>query len=189
MTNIKKFNNKRMMLTFAAVFLLPVLLAKLALENGWFNQAATNKGQLISPPLDATSLDIRQSEPKWKLVYVLPEICEQACENALYSIIQVHSALGKHSDRAEAVVITHEKSDTVQLGILEQNLKVRLLSSDLQTVNQVFKDTSVEGIFISDTLDNVILRYSLQNDSKKSVLDSRDILSDMRKVLKLSRIG
>jgi hypothetical protein len=38
-------------------------------------------------------------------------------------------------------------------------------------------------------LNNVILRYSLQVDPKISILDSRDILSDMRKVLKLSRIG
>jgi hypothetical protein len=188
-TNIKKANNKRMMLTFAAVFLVPVLLAKLALENGWFNQAATNKGQLISPPLDATIIGIRQSEPKWKLVYVLPAICNQTCENALYSIIQVRSALGKESDRAEAVVITHEKSDSKQLIILGGNKNVRLLSSDLQSVKQVFKDESLEGIFISDTLDNVILRYPLQSEPKKSVLDSRDILSDMRKVLKLSRIG
>jgi len=177
------------MLTFAAVFLIPVLLAKLALENGWFNQAATNKGQLLSPPLDATSIGIRQSEPKWKLVYVLPEICDQTCENALYSIIQVRSALGKESDRAEAVVITHEKSDNKQLTMLGDNQNVRLLSSDLQSVKQVFKDNTLEGIFISDTLDNVILRYPLQSDPKKSVLDSRDILSDMRKVLKLSRIG
>jgi hypothetical protein len=188
-TNIKKSNNKRMMLTFAAVFLIPVLLAKLALDNGWFNQAATNKGQLISPPLDASSIGIRQSEPKWKLVYVLPELCDQACENALYSIIQVRSALGKQSDRAEAVVITHEKSDNKQLTILEGNQNVRLLSSDLQSVKKVFKDNALEGIYISDTLDNVILRYPLQSDPKKSVLDSRDILSDMRKVLKLSRIG
>jgi hypothetical protein len=86
-------------------------------------------------------------------------------------------------------VITHEKSDSKQLIILGGNKNVRLLSSDLQSVKQVFKDESLEGIFISDTLDNVILRYPLQSEPKKSVLDSRDILSDMRKVLKLSRIG
>ena len=189
MTNIKKANNKRLMFIFVAVFVLPVLLAKLALENGWFNQAATNKGQLISPPLDVSSLDTKQPEPKWKLVYVLPEICNQACENALYSIIQVRSALGKHSDRAEVLVITHEKSNSAQITSLEKNQKVRLLSSDLLSVQQVFKDDIREGIFIADTLNNVILRYSLQIDPKKSVLDSRDILSDMRKVLKLSRIG
>ena len=189
MTNIKKANNKRLMFIFVAVFVLPVLLAKLALDNGWFNQAATNKGQLISPPLDVSSIDTRQPEPKWKLVYVLPETCNQACENALYSIIQVRSALGKHSDRAEVLVITHENSDSEQHAVLKQNQNVRLLTTDLNSVKQIFKDNIREGIFIADTLNNVILRYSLQVDPKIAILDSRDILSDMRKVLKLSRIG
>ncbi len=43
--------------------------------------------------------------------------------------------------------------------------------------------------FVADTLGNVILRYPLQTDKEQAILDSRDILSDMRKVLKLSRIG
>jgi hypothetical protein len=189
LTNIKKAKNKRLMFIFVAVFVLPVLLAKLALDNSWFNQAATNKGQLISPPLDVSSIDTSQPEPKWKLIYVLPETCNQACENALYSIIQVRSALGKHSDRAEVLVITHENSDNEQHAILKQNQNVRLLTTDLNSVKQIFKDNIREGIFIADTLNNVILRYSLQVDSKISILDSRDILSDMRKVLKLSRIG
>jgi hypothetical protein len=101
----------------------------------------------------------------------------------------VRSALGKHMDRAEVLVITHENSDSEQHTILKQNQNVRLLTTDLNSVKQIFKDNIREGIFIADTLNNVILRYSLQVDPKISILDSRDILSDMRKVLKLSRIG
>ena len=63
------------------------------------------------------------------------------------------------------------------------------LRTDLQSLQQMFKDESTDAIFIVDTLDNIILRYPLQLDKKKAVLHSRDILSDMRKVLKLSRIG
>jgi hypothetical protein len=188
-SSAKNTNNKRMMFIFAAVFLVPVLLAKLALENGWFNQAATNKGQLISPALDARSLHQEQLSHKWKLVYVLPEVCGKSCENALYSIVQVRSALGKESDRAEVVVITHENSNNAQLLLLQKKTSIRIVNSDLESLAQVFKDNSTEGIFIADTLENVILRYPLNRDPKQAVLDSRDILSDMRKVLKLSRIG
>jgi hypothetical protein len=187
-SNVKK-NNKSMMLLFVAVFLLPVILAKLALDNGWFNQAATNKGELLSPPVDMSSLDSSKQEPKWKLLYVLPEICLQECENALYSITQVHSALGKHSDRAEVVVFTHEKSNLAQLALLKEKQNLRLVTTQIESLQQVFKDNSTDGIFIADTLDNVILRYTLQKEQEQAVLHSRDILSDMRKVLKLSRIG
>lgn len=178
-----------MMLLLASVFILPVLLAKLALDNDWFNQAATNKGELLSPPVDMRVLQTSQREPRWKLVYVLPEVCTDDCENALYIIAQVRSALGKESDRAEVVVITHEKSNITQLALLQEKANIRLLGTDLKSLQQVFKDNSTEAIFVADTLDNVILRYSLQTDKEQAILESRDILSDMRKVLKLSRIG
>lgn len=178
-----------MMILLAAVFILPVVLAKLALDYGWFNQAATNKGELLSPPVDMGKLQTTEQESKWKLVYVLPEVCTVECENALYSIAQVRSALGKESDRAEVVVITHEKSNSTQLSELENRPNIRILTTDLKRLQQVFKENSTNGIFIADTLNNVILRYPLQADQEQAILHSRDILADMRKVLKLSRIG
>lgn len=189
MSTTAKKNNKSMMLLFVAVFLLPVILAKLALDNGWFNQAATNKGELISPPVDMSTLQASEQAPKWKLLYVLPEVCSAKCENALYSINQVRSALGKESDRAEVVVITHEKSNLEQINALQQQSNIRLLATSLKSLQQVFKANNTDGIFVADTLDNVILRYPLQEQQEQAVLHSRDILSDMRKVLKLSRIG
>lgn len=178
-----------MMLLLAAVFILPVLLAKLALDNDWFNQGVTNKGELISPPIDMGVLQTTKQEPKWKLIYVLPRVCNLDCENALYSIAQVHSALGKESDRAEVVVISHEESNIEQLALLSKKPNIRLLTTDLVSLHQVFKETPTDGIFIADTLNNVFLRYSLESDKEQAILHSRDILSDMRKVLKLSRIG
>lgn len=188
MSTTKK-NNKTMMLLLAAVFILPVILAKLALDNGWFNQGVTNKGELISPPLDMSVLQAAQQEPKWKLLYVLPQICSLDCENALYSITQVHSALGKQSDRAEVVVISHEKSNLEQLALLAKKQNIRLISTNLNSLQQMFKETPTDAIFIADTLNYVFLRYPLQDDKEQAILHSRDILSDMRKVLKLSRIG
>lgn len=178
-----------MILLLAAIFILPVLLAKLALDNGWFNQAATNKGELISSPMDMSVLQAAQQEPKWKLLYVLPEVCGVECENALYSITQVYSALGKERDRTEVVIIAHENSNVAQLSLLKEKRNVRLLTTSLKSLQQVFKENSLDGIYIADTLDNVILRYPLQIDREQAILHSRDILSDMRKVLKLSRIG
>jgi hypothetical protein len=134
-------------------------------------------------------LQASQQEPKWKLLYVLPEVCAVDCENALYIIAQVRSALGKESDRAEVVVITHEKSNIAQLASLQEKQSFHLLKTDLRSLQEVFKENTTDAIFVADTLGNVILRYPLQIDKEQAILDSRDILSDMRKVLKLSRIG
>ena len=61
--------SKKTLIIMVAVFVLPVILAKLALENDWFNQGATNKGALLQPTIDVSSL-LDGTEPKWRLLYV-----------------------------------------------------------------------------------------------------------------------
>ena len=182
-------SNKRLILIFIAVFTLPVILAKLALEFHWFTEAATNRGELLEPALDMSELVTSSTPQKWKMLYVLPAQCDASCNNAIYSLTQLHSALGKEQDRVEAVIVALENSDTQSLDKVADNKHLRILKADQQSVNQVFKDVKTNGIFIADTLNNIILRYPTQNDAQQAVLHSRDILSDMRKVLKLSRIG
>jgi hypothetical protein len=188
MSEEKKAPNKSMMFALLGVFIVPVILAKFALDYGWFNKAATNKGELLDPILSLSTMGIENTH-KWRILYVLPETCAAECENALYSINQVWLALGKEMDRAQAVALTTETSDQVKLSALEQQSNIYLIKSEQQSVNQVFQQVSTDGIFIVDTLDNVILRYPLQQEQQQAVLHSREILADLRKLLKLSRIG
>lgn len=189
MTTPPKSSSKRTMLILATVFIVPVILAKLALEFNWFNKAATNRGELISPALDMSVLKASSADSKWRLLYLLPADCQASCENAIYSLAQVWTALGKESDRVEALVIATELSDKQQVLSLNEQSTIRLFTSEQQSVNQVFQDTLTDGIFIVDTLNNVILRYAPQSEQEQAVLHSRDILQDMKKLLKLSRIG
>lgn len=182
-------SNKRLIITLAVVFILPVVLAKLALDNNWFNKAATNKGELLSPTLDMSAIQDKAAEPKWQLVYVLPSQCSIECENALYSVEQVWTALGKEHDRVRATVISTPASDLSVARRLNEHSAVKLLKTNVESVNNVFKGEPVNAIFIADTLNNVILRYPLQVEQQQAILHSRDILSDLRKLLKLSRIG
>lgn len=188
MTEVSSTKRSKAPLLLFVAFAVPVLLAKLALDNDWFNRAATNKGTLLETPLSLAPIQPALS-PKWRILYRLPEQCDQACENAIYSLNQVWVALGKHQDRAEAMVIASPQSDGKQLSELSAHDTIALLQLDEQIVNQVFNPAPVDGIFISDTLGNVILRYPLQQEQQQAVMDSRDILSDLRKLLKLSRIG
>lgn len=178
--------HRKTFILVAVIFILPVLLAKLALEMGWFNRASTNNGQLLEPSLDLSMLD---SQHKWRLLYLLPADCDSSCENALIAINQVWVALGREQDRAEPVVILTDNSDSRPRQQLGKLTGVRLLNVAPQDVNEVFKDVPTDGIFLVDTLDNVILRYPLQTEQQQAVLHSREILADLRKLLKLSRIG
>lgn len=185
----QKIKNKGLVIIFIAVFILPVILAKFALEYQWFNQAATNKGQLLDPSLDMSKLIATDHPPRWKFLYVLPNNCEEACQNAIYSLNQLWSALGKEQGRVESVVVSVSSSEQAALDKIADYKHIRIVTADEQSVNQVFKDVKTNGIFIADTLNNIILRYPTQSDSQQAVLYSRDILADMKKLLKLSRIG
>jgi hypothetical protein len=174
--------SKKTLIIMVAVFVLPVVLAKIALENDWFNKASTNKGALLQPTLDLSTM-LKESSPTWRLLYILPEQCDQRCENALFSINQVWLALGKESDRAQALVLTTPNSDKTALASLADYPNVATLSVD---------DTgplAFQSVYVVDTLNNAMLFYQISEDKEEAVMESRNMLADIKKLLKLSRIG
>lgn len=188
MTEQNKKNNRRTMLLLFVAFVVPVILAKLALEGDWFNKAATNKGQLMEPVLDF-SIAYPEREKKWYLTYISDQPCLTQCELAVYSLSQLWVALGKEQDRvATAVLFTDPAQVEVAKASLEKDF-LNYKTVENADLKRMFQNQPINGIFIVDALGNVILRYPLYEEKQEAVLKSRDILADMRKLLKLSRIG
>ncbi|MDT0595135.1 hypothetical protein [Glaciecola petra] len=181
-------NNKRALIMMILVFVLPVLLAYMALQFDWFNKAATNRGELLQPVIEAATV-LDSSDTKWHLVYVLPNVCDQACENAIYSIEQIYTATGKESDRVSMLFLQTENSASAAIAKVNEKNGTYLLQQSQENVNDVFKSTDINAIFISDTLHNVVLRYPVTANKDDAIMDSRNILADLKKLLKLSRIG
>ncbi|MCC2606455.1 hypothetical protein [Planctobacterium marinum] len=188
MSDNNKSNNRKTLIIFVLVFLVPVVLAWFALQGDWFNKGATNKGELLNPAIEMPEL-LRGEKPFWRLVYVLPANCDARCKNAIYSLNQVWIAAGKEQDRIVPTVLIMPDSDTNAVESLSAESHFVLLNTQSDYLDKVFKKQTVSGIFIADTLGNVILRYPLSSEQQQAVLNSRDILADLRKLLKLSRIG
>ncbi|WP_395338742.1 hypothetical protein PN836_012510 [Ningiella sp. W23] len=188
--------NKIAFIALIIVFVVPVILAKFALEYDWFNKASTNQGELLEPIIEAQSI-LAEAEKKWHFIYIVPEQCDSACENAIYSVSQVRTAIGRESDRVNTLFISTEKSDAKALAKIAElgaspNVEMsatEVLQKPSENVNKVFKDVPLDAIFIADTLNNIVLKYPLTENREKAILDSRDMLLDMKKLLKLSRIG
>ncbi|MFC3122582.1 hypothetical protein [Agaribacter flavus] len=180
--------HKMSIVMLVVVFVLPVVLAKLALDQDWFDKGSTNRGQLLQPTIDATAL-LQEAEKKWHFVYVLPAECQQECKNAIYAIGQVKAAVGRESSRVNAVFLATEHSDPDSVALLENSDGLELLHKDANDVNKVFKHADVNAIFIADTLNNLVLSYPSVANKDQAIMDSRDMLADLRKLLKLSRIG
>ena len=176
--------SKKTLILMIFVFVIPVVLAKLALDHDWFNRSATNNGTLIQPTINLSTV-LEGEQPKWRLLFVLPEQCDAQCENALFSINQVWLALGKEADRAEALVLYGANSDKNALQNLSVYENVRTLS-----VNETaLKSLETHNVYIVDTLNNAMLFYRMDNDRKNAVMESRNMLADIKRLLKLSRIG
>ncbi len=170
------------------IFILPVVLAKLALDNDWFNKGATNRGILLDPIIEAQSL-LGTAENKWHFVYVLPNECASACENAIYSIQQLYSAVGREKNRVNALFLATETSASSLVDQLDGKSGIEVVKTSQESVDSLFNEVGLNAIFIADTLHNVVLYYPNTDDREQAIMDSRDMLADLRKLLKLSRIG
>lgn len=202
-------SNRRSLLIALAVFVLPVVAASVLHKTGWYGSVGTtNRGQLITPPIPFEKLSLTDSEhqpidteqfkKKWWLVYVLPENCNQACSNSLYQIRQVHLALGPEQSRVSRLLITtSEMSHEIQQLVNDEfpNLKVSYaeqsqLSDVFSNANDAELSEAQSGhIFLVDTMGAVFMYYPTYEDEQESIQKGRNLLKDLKKVLKLSKIG
>lgn len=180
--------NRQTMILLAMTFVIPIVLAKLALEGDWFNRAATNKGVLLDPVLDFAAV-YPDRKPIWYISYITSEPCDEQCELALFSLNQIAVALRRERARVNTAVLVNSPEDLAAVASNEYAGGLNVLSVAAVELSSLFTEPSVEGLYVVDALGNIILRYPLQSTKDQAILRSRDILGDMRKLLKLSRIG
>ncbi|MCY7295727.1 hypothetical protein [Alteromonas sp. a30] len=188
MNNKNTVTQRRTVFLFLLVFVVPIALAKLALEGEWFNRAATNKGELIHQNVNLSQM-YPAREKKWYLAYMSNQPCQKPCELALYSLQQVHTALGPEQDRVSTLALFTDENELSKAKHSEFAQHVFLEQTDSQPLSPLLRNEKLNDIFIIDTLGNVVLRYPVHAEKQGAVMASRDMLADMRKLLKLSRIG
>lgn len=162
-------------------FALPFIVAKAILSNNWYQSGVTNHGELIEPRVTFASLAIDNplQGRSWQLGFVLPEVCEAACLDRLYIMGQTYLALGKYKERVTPVVYVQahqmvpELPDSIQRVIVNEDF------------DQLIPN---EGYVIADTLGQLVMFFPPAT-SVNQVEHSKGLLSDLRKLLKLSRVG
>jgi hypothetical protein len=179
----------------AAIFLLPVAIAfAMYYGNLWRPSGLASKGELITParPLNATGLHRADGtaagndalQGKWSLVYVGDGACDTDCRVALVFARQTRLALNNEMTRVQIVMLG--TSNCCQPGYLEQvvpGIKVLDASStDAAPLLSQFPAARAQSLFIVDPLGNLMMRHDASHTSK-------DLLTDLKKLLKLSHIG
>jgi hypothetical protein len=197
MTAQKGARSRTQVWILVGVFFAPLALAFLLYygSGGWRPPGSTNRGELISParPLPNVDLPMSNGEPlaasvwrgRWTLVYVGDGRCDERCRAALTLIRQTRLALNKDMARVQRIFLTTGNCcERAYLDAEHPGLLIALADNapgaDLLAA---FPDTAAGSIYIVDPLGNLMMRHP------PAAAPTKDLLEDLRRLLKLSHIG
>ncbi len=184
-------------LLLAALFFAPLLAAVLLyfVFPQWQPQGHTNYGELLSParPLpasglrdpDGTQADAGALRGRWSFVYLGGEQCDARCADKLYQIRQVRTLLNEKRQRVQRVYIAHSADALAaarqQLDAEHPDLRY-FLDTPAQAYHRFFGAADPHALYLVDPLGNWLMIYGEGAESK-------GILADIKKLLRVSQIG
>ncbi|GAA5133204.1 hypothetical protein [Thalassotalea piscium] len=186
MSDFKLTKSRQYLLLVVGVFVLPIILAKLALVDKWFDYGVTNQGELVSNELTLQDLGLTsdQFDKQWLMLVNLPNQCDELCQSTLLVINNAFVLLGQDIPRVTPVVLTKTKATDKTLEAMHHSKWQSVLLPEATN-----EQLAHQQLLIVDPLNNVVLSYQLPTDKDKVALLGNAIVSDMKKLLKYSRIG
>lgn len=178
--------NRRSLLLLLTVFVLPILLAKLALDNQWLSLGVTNQGELITQPitLDDLGIDEVKFSKQWLIIYRLPDACPATCLHSIEAVHNSYVALGKDMPRVTPVLVKRNIFSAEQQKQLAKS-QWQILALTPKMSNQI----NTAKVLIADPLGNIILSHSLPEQEQQLASFGKAIVADMKKLLKYSKVG
>ena len=187
-------SNQIKLVLIILIFILPFIISFLLLDDYTEDKEweTTNYGELIKPIIPITNIRINTMSDvsntnsfngKWSLLYYLKNDCLKKCEDNIHLLRQVNTALGKDMNRMQRILMFDDSVNyssellTSYPGLIYIYNKPNSLHGLLSRIS-----TGESFILLIDPLGNVILKYNEQFQGKK-------LLKDIKKLLKLSRIG
>ena len=178
------------MLLIASVFFGPLAVATWMYYGGHFQpEGRANHGALLEPlvnvaeefPENAFAVD---SDGYWLLLYSNAGECAESCRNALYTMRQARKLLGKEMQRLTRAFLHGESApDTVFLA--DEHAGLMTGRDDALRVFLTERKPAAlaaGGYFLIDPLGNLVMYFAPS-------VDPGDMVEDIKRLLKLSRIG
>lgn len=199
----KTINRNRLkLIAIFGVALIPVLLAMAMYFGGWaIPQSKTNKGNLLWPPVELNLLDLNnvaavgamaeEDGAKWSLMITGGATCSDDCEALLHEVRQVNVAMGREAERVGRMLVSglvqpeaqhiQQRYPNMQIIPVKANVMRRFLEQ-AETVGAQSTSEKQWQVWLVDPLGNVILQYTEDHDGY-------DLMDDLKRLLKLSKIG
>ena len=196
---------KIMVLMIVLVFSAPLILSwgLLKLAGSDSDSKSTSNGFLIEPPRPIEDRDLFEPNSnqifdrlhgKWTLVAITGAgPCGDECEEALYKMRQIRLAMGEHAPRVQRLLVTSAGGPVLlsdeQLSNYRGQLVLEMDGNEggaqfLEYFKLAEKESleSTKRLYLIDPLGNLMMMYSPE-------VDPRGIISDLKHLLRYSRIG
>lgn len=192
-------NSRKKLLIVFGLFFGPLIIAMVwyyGFGAAFLQRAATNHAPLVQPIvtlrpftnllLDQTQIDLDRLQGKWTVLHRLGNTCEESCENALYNTRQTRLALGRDSNRVQRFLLGSNVNLLEAAGAEHADLGLVLrikegLDSQLMPVVESMAMGQEDALLV-DPLGNVMMVIPAD-------LNPSYLLKDLKKLLKLSKIG
>lgn len=181
---------RTLLVALIALFLLPLVLAWVLIGH-WRPSGSAEHGELLVParPLPQAFITAHALHGRWTLVYLAAGPgCDAACRGSLYRLRQVRLATGKDIDRVQRLALWLQPADAATrqwLAVEHAGLAgAEAGAEELRPFTAAWASEGAAGrwIYLVDPLGNLVLRYPAE-------VDAKGILSDLQRLLKLSKIG
>jgi len=148
----------------------------------------TNQGQLVKPALDVSAVLAAvpaPEKPKWKIVIVGGNFCDQTCEDLLLNTRQIHMLLGKYTGRVQRIFLQGPNQVMDEQWLTEQHPFLQLADLDGDQFKQLLVNNSADW-------DMASIRYFVVTPDNKAILyftadnDANGLLDDLKHLLKYS---
>ena len=178
------------------VFLSPFIAGWLAFYVFEIRPESSHYGNLVQPvrPLNfpnVLSVDqrelSRQFWNKWTFVIIDNQGCQQQCRQNLYYLRQMRIALGRDIERVQNVLLLPQPAGADFINFLKEYPALTVIDNVHSNIMQQFELEGVSlgespMIYLIDPAGNLMMTFPAINKPKS-------ILSDLRRLLKVSQIG
>ncbi|KRP61540.1 hypothetical protein [Pseudomonas orientalis] len=162
----------------------PMVLATLMYKlQFWVPDSRSYHGELIGNGQTRADIGVQVDESRWQLLVTAPAVCADECRQLVYLARQLQIGLGRDASRAShALASAQPVGNDYDPRLKAEYPQLQRYSLDLSTFKRNAAAPGDAQLWIVDPHGNLVLRY----DAK---VNGKDLLNDLRLLLKLSNIG
>ncbi|MFJ2388521.1 hypothetical protein [Pseudomonas koreensis] len=149
----------------------------------WVPEGRSYHGELIGNGQSRADLGVQADEQRWQMLVTAPKDCAVDCQQLVYLARQIQIGLGRDAGRAShALAAAQPLSADYEAKLSREYPQLQRYPLDAAVFSKATGDKATPQLWVIDPHGNLVLRYDPS-------VKGKDLLNDLRHLLKLSNIG